>query len=76
MKKNNTLDIVVFKIISYYRDDYARYNSFKKLFTSKEYVDDVIAIFNDAITYYQHNHLFDTGVISKLNNLLTNISAC
>lgn len=71
--ENNTLDIVVFKIISHYRDDYARYNSFKNLFTSKEYVDDVIAIFNDAITYYQHNHQFDTGVISKFNNLLTNI---
>lgn len=71
--ESNTLDIVVFKIISHYRDDYSQYNSFKNLFTSKEYVDDVIAIFNDAMTYYQHNHQFDMSIISKFDKLLAEI---
>lgn len=68
--ENNALDIVVSKIISHYRDDYSRYNMFKRLFTSKEYVDDIITIFNDAITYYLHNHQFDKETISKFDSLI------
>ena len=68
--ENNALDVVVSKIISHYRDDYSRYNMFKRLFTSKEHVDDVITIFNDAITYYLHNHQFDKETISKFDSLI------
>lgn len=68
--ENNALDVVVSKIISHYRDDYSRYNMFKSLFTSKEHVDDVITIFNDAITYYLHNHQFDKETISKFDSLI------
>ena len=71
--ENNALDVVVFKIISHYRDDYAKYDMFKSLFTSRDYIDDVFTIFNDAIVYYQNNHQFDKEIIHRFDGLLENI---
>lgn len=72
--ENNSVDRIVFEIISHYREDVKMYDSFKNLFTLKDRINDVVKIFSDAVEYYQINKKFDNNVIEKFNQLILNYS--
>lgn len=70
---NNAVDYIVSKIISLYRDDIQMYNSFKTLFTLKDYIDDVVGIFSNAVEYYHQTKKFDDNVVAQLNHLIQDL---
>lgn len=72
--ENNSVDRVVFEIISHYREDIKMYDSFKNLFTMKDCINDVVKIISDAVEYYQVNRIFDNNVIEKFNQLISDIN--
>ena len=68
---NNAIDYIVSRIVSYYRENLEKYNSFKALFSSKDHMDSIIQIFYDAVCYYQSNKEFDNKVIDKFEELMS-----
>ena len=68
---NNAIDHIVSKIVSHYRENNEKYKSFKALFTSKDYFDRIIDIFNDAVRNYQLNKEFDNNTINRFEDLIS-----
>lgn len=68
--ENYAIDNVIFRIITHYRENKEMYDGFKDLFKSKEYINDVIKIMEDAIQYYIKNSNIGSDTITRLDGLI------
>lgn len=68
--ENNAIDNVIYRIIAHYRENKEKYDNFKGLFKSKELINDVIKIMEDAIQCYINNNNIGSDTITRLDNLI------
>lgn len=65
------IDDVFFKLTSYYRDpENKSIELFQKIFTKKEYVNEVIDLINNTINHFYDYKKFDENIYSKFDNLI------
>lgn len=65
------IDDVFYKLTTHYRENEKNIEQFKKVFTKKEYVEDVIKIILETVcNYYDKNH-FDEEAISKFDEIIS-----
>lgn len=69
--ENHAIDNVIFRIITHYRENKDMYEGFKDLFKSKEYINDVIQIMEDAIQCYIKNRNIGNDTITRLDGLIS-----
>ncbi len=69
------IDDVFYKLTSHYRENGNDIDKFKKVFTKKEYVDEVIQLIQDAISRYYETKHFDADTIVKFDELINKMTS-
>lgn len=67
---SNILDGVVSKITSHYKDDYSKYNGFKQLFFSKENIDQIVKLIEDAVNEQILTNSFNNSIFEKFDRMI------
>lgn len=69
------IDDVFYKLTSHYRENENDIDKFKKVFTKKEYVDEVIQLIKAAITKYYETKHFDENTIVRFDELINKMTS-
>ncbi len=69
------IDDVFYKLTAHYRENENNINQFKKVFTKREFFDDVIAIILNAVDDYYKMNRFNEKVIDKFDELIDKLTA-
>ena len=67
------IDDIFYKLTTHYRENENNITQFKKVFTKKEYIDDVIKLISDTVIEYYKKQHFDENVIVKFDELINKI---
>jgi hypothetical protein len=68
------IDDIFYKLTTHYRENEQNIEQFKKVFTKKEYIEDVIKIILKAISEYYEKQHFNDKVINSFNELITKMN--
>lgn len=71
---NNALDNVVYQIITHYQKNSNSYKSFKGLFSSMDYINDVMKIMEESMKYYVDNNSLGYETFSKFDVLIKSLT--
>ncbi|MCK9331485.1 MAG: hypothetical protein M0Q94_16585 [Candidatus Cloacimonetes bacterium] len=68
------IDDVFYKLTTHYRENENNINQFKKVFTKKEYIEDVINLLIDTVMDYYESKHFDEKAIEKFDEIINRMT--
>ena len=64
------IDLIFFRLTNHFNKEKALFDSYKNLFTNKDYMDDFIKIIVEEIEYYQRNNRLNNRLVSNVVTLV------
>lgn len=69
------IDDIFFNLTNYYRDNDNKIEDFKKVFTKKEYMDDVVQLLSKTINHFYENKSLDTTIYRDFDIIIEKVKS-